>query len=334
MRNLFGILLFSVFSFTLCAAEPDSVPEKSENLWAWELMQMKKLNDTIHLSIIDASQLYAERWDTLAHPMFWKQIMLLSPDSCLINIAKNREVAAKMSVKEWNKFSDVQKDAYRDSIRTIKGLGATDKIYMTSGKNGFYQFDAVIPSVGKGVAVFNDIGVDPWYAQAILMIESPGKIAKSNAGAYGPFQLMPGVARSHGLRVEKDIDEREDFSKSAQGAASLIAKVCIPEAKKILTAHNIEFNENNLWFRLFVLHVYHAGAGNVAAVMNVILPEKGGGELIQAMWSSSGGQFKNASQNYSQLALAALLILDEIIWERCEDLSDETQTNTQNLKSL
>ena len=69
MRNLFGILLFSVFSFTLCAAEPDSVPEKSENLWAYELMQMKKLNDTIYLSIIDAAQLYAERWDTLAHPL-------------------------------------------------------------------------------------------------------------------------------------------------------------------------------------------------------------------------------------------------------------------------
>jgi hypothetical protein len=324
MRNLFGILSLSVFSFTLCAAEPDSVPEKSENLWAWELMQMKKLNDTIHLSIIDASQLYAERWDTLAHPMFWKQIMLLSPDSCLINIAKNRDVAAKMSIKDWDKFSDEQKDVYRDSLRKAKGLSAEDKIYMTSGKNDFYQFDAVLPSVGKGVAVFNEIGVDPWYAQAILMIESPGKIAKSNVGAYGPFQLMPGVARSHGLRVDKTVDERKDFTKSAKGAASLIAKVCIPEARKILAAHNIEFNENDLWFRLFVLHIYHAGAGNVASVMNVIQPEKGGGELIQTMWTSTGGQFKNASQNYSQLALAALLILDEIIWERCEDLEDHT----------
>jgi len=323
MRNPFGFLILVFSSCSLFAIEPDSIPEKTVPSWAHELMEMRKLNDTINLSIVDASQLYTERWDTLAHPAFWKQIMLLSPDSCLINIAKNRQVVSKMSLKDWNALADSTKDLYRDSIRKEKGLEASDKIYMTSGKNDFYQFEAVLPSVGKGVTVFNEIGVDPWYAQAILMIESPGKIAKSNVGAYGPFQLMPSVARSHGLIVNKTVDERKDFTKSAKGAASLISKTCIPEARKILAAHNIEYNENDLWFRLFVLHIYHAGSGNVSAVMNVIKPEKGGGDLIQTMWTSTGGQFKNASQNYSQLALAALLILDEMIWERCEDIAEE-----------
>ena len=324
MRYFFKFLCLLCVSCSSLAIEKDSIPEESSNLWSHELVEMRKLNDTIQLSIIDASQLYSERWDTLAHPQFWKQIMQLSPDSCVINVAKNREIVAKMSLKDWNKISDHDKDAFRDSIRKIKGLESSDKIFMTTGKNDFYKFEAVLPSVGKGVSVFNAIGVDPWYAQAILMIESPGKIAKSNAGAYGPFQLMPGVARSHGLRVDKYVDERKDFEKSAKGAASLISKVCIPEARKILEAHNVTFNENDLWFRLFVLHIYHAGAGNVAAVMDVIKPEKGGGDLIQTMWTSKGGNFGNASQNYSQLALAALLILDEIIWERCEDIADES----------
>lgn len=328
MRNFLTVLIFILFAWPALASEPDSIPVKSAYSWEYELVEMRKLNDTINLSIIDATQLYSERWDTLAHPLFWKQIMQLSPDSCLINIAKNRQVLAKLSVADWNKLSDDKKDSYRDSIRKQKGLDTRDKIYMTTGKNDFYQFEAVLPSVGKGVAVFNEIGVDPWYAQAILMIESPGKIAKSNVGAYGPFQLMPSVARSQGLTVNKYVDERKDFTKSAKGAAGLIAKTCIPEAKKILTAHNIEFNENDLWFRLFILHIYHAGAGNVSAVMNVIKPESGGGQLIQTMWESTGGQFRNASQNYSQLALAALLILDEMIWERCEDLAEEADENS------
>ena len=48
--------------------------------------------------------------------------------------------------------------------------------------------------------------MDPWYAQAILMIESPNKLQKSNAGAYGSFQLMKDVARLFGLKVNKSIE--------------------------------------------------------------------------------------------------------------------------------
>jgi hypothetical protein len=317
IRFLFTILPILAISTLGYAIEPDSLAARK---WSKEILVVKKQNDSLTYSYLDAEQVFIQRWDTLAHPNFWKRVMLLPPDSCLINIAKSREIVAVMSVADWNGMSDPRKDVYRDSVRLARSLSAEDRIFMTTGKNDFYQFDAVLPSVAKGVEVFNEIGVDPWYAQAILMIESPGKIAKSNAGAYGPFQLMPGVARNHGLRVDKTVDERKDFVKSAHGAASLIKRTCIPEAKRILNQHGIAYNEQDLWFRLFVLHIYHAGAANVAAVMDVIKPEQGGSELIQKMWSNSAAQFKNASQNYSQLALAALLILDEIIWDRCEDL--------------
>ncbi len=43
--------------------------------------------------------------------------------------------------------------------------------------------------ISRGIEQFIINDTDPWYAQAILMIESPGKLAYSNAGAYGPFQF-------------------------------------------------------------------------------------------------------------------------------------------------
>lgn len=311
------VALFATFS--AFADFNDSIPVS----WKEEVVEMRHLNDTVDVAYLDNSSLFIERWDKLAQPIFWKTIMTLSSDSCVVNIAKSRTIITKMSLEDWNKFSDLEKDQMRDSIRTAHGLNSDDKIYMTSGKSDFYAFEKVLPSVAKGVEVFAKQNVDPWYAQAILMIESPGRLAKSNVGAYGPFQLMPSVARSHGLTVNRHVDERKDFVKSAEGASSLIANTCIPEAKNILEKHNISYNEQDLWFRLFVLHVYHAGAYNVAAVINKIQPKKGGTELIQTMWQTEAGHFRNASQNYTQLALAAMLIFDEIIWKKCDYLVSE-----------
>jgi hypothetical protein len=276
-------------------------------------VQYACLFDTLDFYFVDNKDVYINSWNELAQPNFWKRVMTMTPDSCVINIARTRTIVAEFSVKDWNQLTDQQKDKYRDSIRQAHGLQIDDKIFMTTGKADFYAFDKVLPTIGKGVEIFKEENVDPWYAQAILMIESPGKLAKSNVGAYGPFQLMPSVARSHGLTVNKYVDERKDFCKSAQAASSLIKNTCIPRAKEILDSYSITYNETDLWFRLFVLHVYHAGYGNVKAVVEAIQPDEGNEKLIQTMWQTSAAQFKNASQNYSQLALAALMILDDIL---------------------
>ena len=305
MRTLLFISLFCQFSCV--AALSDSITKS----WKKDLIQTHK--DSTQLLFVSSSALYDQGWDTLAHPNFWRKIMVLSPDSCLINIGKTREIITQLSLNDWNRYSDDEKDTYRDSIRNTKGLDKEEKVYMTTGKSDFYKFNKVFHSLSRGVAVFDSLDIDPWYAQAILLIESPGKLAKSNVGAYGAFQLMKGVARSHGLRVDKYVDERKDFVKSAYGASNLLSTTCIPQAKRILNSQNITFNENELWFRLFVLHIYHAGSGNVEAVVKKINPDKGGRELIENMWINSAGNFKNSSQNYSQLALASLLILDEML---------------------
>lgn len=276
-----------------------------------------KLDTTTHQFVV-SDHIFEYRWDTLAQPTFWKQVMSTDQDSCIINIAATRKILGKESFIKWKAQTEPQKDRYKDSVRKHYGLADDTKIYVTSGKRQFYQIEKVMPSISRAIEVFEENDTDPWYAQAILLIESPGKIQYSNVGAYGPFQLMKSVARSHGLRVDKYVDERKDFNKSAKGAAHLLRTTCIPEAKRILDKHNLTYNESDLWFRLFVLHIYHAGAGNINGLLTSISPEEGGQSLITTMWQSEWGGFKNASQNYSQVALASLLKLQDLIYQKCD----------------
>lgn len=308
-------LIFFILSvyFSLAYAQPLSS-------WDGDKIIVKKSSNTS--TIMHAEALFEDRWDVLAQPQFWKQIMLLSPDSCLINVASNRQILKKMSYKDWNKQSEAEKDVMRAELRTKFNLDPTTRIYVTSGKNDFYQFNEVYPQLSKGVAAFERFGVDPWYAQAILLIECPGQMKKSITGAYGAFQLMPEVARAAGLTVNGSVDERKDFDRCAYGSAHLIRKVCIPEAKRILDRHQLSYKETDLWFRLFVLHVYHAGAMNVAAVVNKIQPTVGSRQLILDMWQNTAGGFGNNSQNYTQLALAAQIILHDMVYQQCDEITN------------
>ncbi len=282
--------------------------------------------DTFQMNFVKTPDLFAEKWDTLAQPSFWKFVMKMSPRTSILNVASTRQILEVKALDDWNKFSDDQKEEYRDTLRKEFGLAPDTRIFMTTGKSDFFQFEKVFPSISRGIDVFVANNTDPWYAQSILMIESPGKIAYSNVGALGPFQLMKSVARNHGLRVDKSVDERKDFDKSAKASAHLIRTACIPEAKRILRKFGIQVQgdvQYSLWFRLLVMHCYHAGAGNVEGVLtNVVKPKAGGQNLITTIWHSEYGGFKNASQNYSQLALAALIVLDDLILDKCASICE------------
>jgi len=166
----------------------------------------------------------------------------------------------------------------------------------------------------KAIKVFVQNNTDPWYAQTILLIESPGKSTQaSSVGAFGPFQLMRSVAKRYGLVVTKYRDDRADLEKSAKAAAALISKSCIPNVRAMLDLRDIPYKETDIWFRLLVMHAYHAGAGNLAGVINKINPKEGGMPLITTLWQTEWGGFKNESQNYSQIALASIMLFDKII---------------------
>ena len=196
-------------------------------------------------------QVYDLRCDTLPNVVFWRRIMHLNKDSALLNRPENRHILHTVHCYKWDTLCIAKKNAVKDSLRYMHCLMDSARILMTTGKSFFYDFEKASINFNKGINDFVANGVDPWYAQAILMIESPNKLQKSNAGAYGSFQLMKDVARLFGLKVNSKIDERRDFDRSAYAASSLIKKICIPKTREILDSLGIkDYKENDLWFRL------------------------------------------------------------------------------------
>ncbi len=270
--------------------------------------------DTQRFEFMSASALYADGWDTLAHPQFWKQIMCLSPDSCIINVASTRIPIQTACFRTWASRSEFEKSNIKSKLREENCVDYHEEVFVTSGKREFYEHRKSITTIGNAIRYFESYGTDPWYAQTILLIESPGKHASSSyAGAKGPFQLMRSVALQFGLKVNKHVDERTQLDRASYGASRLLSTICIPRVKSMLQARSIPYDEKDLWFRLLVLHAYHAGAGNLSAAINKISPVSGGRDLITTLWKTQAAGFKNESQNYSQIALAALLNFDELI---------------------
>lgn len=306
------------YNITIFALLLASLMHAQKTQKSFNLIEAMNFNSKENYRFVQNQELYSQKWDTLPQPYFWRTLMKMPNDSALINISINRKIIKKVALKDWNRLSDIDKDCFRDSVRNFYEYPPETRIFITSGKKSFYAFETIIPEIEKGIDVFVNNNVDPFYAQAILLIESPNKLQKSNTGAYGSFQLMRGVALQMGLKVTNYLDEREDFEKSAWAAAKLIRTICIPETNRILNEKCIAYDGTELWYKLLVLHSYHAGAGNVKKVIDVINPIEGNMELITTLWQTEAGGFRNASQNYSQLILASFLELDEIIYKKSD----------------
>ncbi|MEL6673295.1 MAG: transglycosylase SLT domain-containing protein [Bacteroidota bacterium] len=276
-------------------------------------------NNALHVVVNDSS-LYQERWDTLSQIRFWRRIMTMDSTVALLSIAKTRQVLNAFPSAIYEAMETEEKRHFKDSLLKKYKLPSYTRLYVTYGKQDYYQIRETLPIIDQCVDIFQEMQVDPWYAQAILLIESPGISRTSNVGAVGHFQLMKYVAISQGLKVNAEEDEREDLEKSATAAASFIRTVCLPATRRMLRSRGIRYNERDTWFRLLALHVYHAGASNVAGALRKANIRKGGPALIQALWQTSYRGFRNASQNYSQLALATMLELDRLIERECSIL--------------
>ena len=271
------------------------------------------LNSTTPITILRPEAIYAERWDTLPQAIFWRKVMAMHPDTLMINIASNRKMLGKVSVNDWKQKSDAEKLAFKEDLKKYNNLDSTAVLNFTSGKSHFYKFNDVLPEIKRAIKIFEREETDPFFAQAILLIESPARMQKSTAGAYGPFQLMKAVAKHLGLKVNSKVDERADFDRAAWGAAKLIRTICIPYTNAMLEKRGIPYNTSDLWYKLLVMHVYHAGAGNVAPMLDVLTNKQGGKEFIMEIWQTKHGHFGNSSQNYSQLVIAAMLELEAIV---------------------
>ncbi len=266
---------------------------------------------SLNSKFVYCHELQAERLDTVARTIFWRKLMNTAKDTFVFYASPEKMVLCAIPADAYNQYSDVQKDKFKDSLRAINGLAPDKRIMYAMGRNHFYNVSSVIEDIEKSNVIFKQQGVDPFYAQAILLIESPGKLAKSTVGAYGPFQLMKSVGLKYGLKVNSKIDERGNLEKSAVAACKLISSICIPYTNKMLEKYNMAYCETDLWYRLLVLHVYHAGAGNVAKALHVMQPEVGNMAMIMQLWNTNAGGFQNCSQNYSQVAIASLFELED-----------------------
>jgi hypothetical protein len=268
------------------------------------------------LRYIEDPSLHGENWDDLPQLKFWRAIINLPKDTSIVSLASDRTILGKIPSRTWYGLNESQRSRFRQVLRQRFELGEEEEIYVTHGRRHFYQIHKVLPSIDKALEPFASQGVNPWYGQAILLIESPGQLQASHVGAYGPFQLMESVARQYGLEVSNQRDDRAHFGKSAMAAARLIKDMCIPYTRRMLNNQGITYRENDLFFRLLALHCYHAGPGNVASALRKMAPQQGGMQLIRELWTTEAKGFKNASQNYSQVALAALLELDDMIHQK------------------
>lgn len=331
MKQTTRFFLFSFFALTVlvcmlsCSSEP---PVVQTALISYEAELVASGSEPpLMARFIEDPALHGYDWDELTQLKFWREIINLSKDTSIVSLASNRKILGKIPTHSWYSLTESQRITFRRVLRKKFQLEAGEDIYVTHGRNHFYRIETVLPSIDRAIEHFAREGVNPWYGQAILLIESPGRMQASHVGAYGPFQLMEGVARQYGLVVNHEQDDREHFGKSAMAAAKLIKEMCIPYTRKMLTEQQIPFHENDLFFRCLVLHCYHAGPGNVKAALQKINKQYSGMDLIIRLWNTESAGFKNASQNYSQVALAALLELEEMIHLRYDMIcayGDET----------
>ncbi|MCC7297784.1 MAG: transglycosylase SLT domain-containing protein [Bacteroidia bacterium] len=274
-----------------------------------------KTDANITLAYLKIPCVNSEGWDTLNEVNFWRCIITLSKDSSMANIFESRTLLKTFSrgfidtLEQHNKL-----DSLRVALCTEYNLPAGTRIKFTGGKKWFYDFNGVSTKLARAITVFDSLGVDPFYAQSVLLIESPGTSrAKSVAGAYGHFQLMPFVATQYGLRVDRYVDERENFDRSAYAAARLFKEICVPYARRWCELYGFAADEKALWFKLLALHCYNAGATTVKLAMQVVPNSYQGKNLIQKLWHTSYGRFQSEAQNYSQIALACYLEYEKFL---------------------
>lgn len=302
--------LFVVSLIPFFGLSQDSTLKKDTFIPVSERISCVEISPNLNFCLLPIEKKQENNW-LLYQPEvdFWVEDIQLSADSFLVVDQVTRTV---IDVVHKNVVGDIENGGNLKCLGQLyKGIcfeADDSRIKFVRGKRSFFNYSEIGPHLSTGMEIFESLGVDPLYAQLLLLIESPNNPkAVSSAGARGHFQLMPSVARKYGLQVNRYTDDRIVFDKSAKAAAKSFKYYCIPSVKRICSDLQLEVEEDALWFKLLVLHVYNAGGGNVrkAAMLHKGLTQ--GNDLITSLWHTKVGAFGNSSQNYSQLCLASYL---------------------------
>ncbi|HEY6899870.1 MAG TPA: lytic transglycosylase domain-containing protein, partial [Puia sp.] len=125
-------------------------------------------------------------------------------------------------------------DYMKENWDELQGIRTSGQVYFTLIENILTQYG--LPKELKYLAV----------------IESNLKsTAVSKVGAKGPWQLMPQTARDLGLKVNRNVDERKNYTKSTRAAALYLRDL---------------YKELGDW--LLVIAAYNTGTNNVYRAMH------------------------------------------------------------------
>ena len=322
IHNISGSVKMAFFASILGMLSSHDIPQKESSTIKEVRKCILENNDIYREDVfaIDSNQSILYTPEILQHSslpevQFWQHILDLSEENRVINNATTRKIYDTIAHTTWDSMSAEQKESYREGMRVKNNISKDDEIYCTQGKCSYYNFDHSAIKIDKALDIFQKNNTDGFYAQTILLIESPSSNhTTSFQGARGAFQLMPDVAKKYGLTVNEHYDERTSLERSAYGASRFIQEVCIPDMQNTMEQYTqAQFLQTELWFRLLVLHAYHAGTTNVQAALaevyknNPEIFQSPDMRIIQSLWHTQARSFGNASQNYSQVALAATL---------------------------
>ena len=85
-----------------------------------------------------ANEIHALALDKLPNVIFWRRIMNLHKDSCLLNIHCDRTIIATMHASSWYGSNDQVKQSILDSLRRLNGIADSPRIVGTMGKSFFW----------------------------------------------------------------------------------------------------------------------------------------------------------------------------------------------------
>ena len=68
---------------------------------AQNLIDVYCSEDSCSHTVIDPELIMIERWDTLAQSKFWKLVMNMSSDTCIVNVAHNRKILGYVEKEAW-----------------------------------------------------------------------------------------------------------------------------------------------------------------------------------------------------------------------------------------
>src|SRR5262245_36217295 len=92
-------------------------------------------NDTVRLQFLHDPALYSQGWDTLGQTVFWREVINMTGDTCIVNVPSCRKQLQKVCRNEWMDLTESEKKFIKDSLSCVNKLDSNSTLFVTAGKS-------------------------------------------------------------------------------------------------------------------------------------------------------------------------------------------------------